>query len=214
MLIGTRYEKGHGSSSIYLRVRNQANQFYNFVTFNWDVVESSNAMVYLQEQADSDPTDSLYTCNPTLPLIDHVQELVDSTNSSVIGIGVYDAPSAVSTLTLADIEASTVLMKNTDTRLAYLDAPISMTATYTQVDSMFTPMVDLLSQIVLNTSGGGSGGSNQDITDIADALLGSWEIVNKQMIFYRRDNSELMRFDLTDKFGNPSEHSVFKRNKV
>ena len=43
---------------------------------------------------------------------------------------------------------------------------------------------------------------------------GNWKIENNQMIFYKIDGSELMRFDLFDKNGNPSENDVFERRRV
>ena len=60
--------------------------------------------------------------------------------------------------------------------------------------------------------------SNSDIQDIKtmlnillDVEQGNWEILNNQMIFYKRDGSELMRFNLYDKSGQPSETNVYKR---
>jgi hypothetical protein len=200
MLVGTRYEKGHGNNSIYVRVRNFSNQFYNFVSQGWNSSESVGTKIFLNELPDSDPIDSLYAIDASLPSLESMQEIVDNTGL-VIGVGVF-TPSSVSGagLTLAEIEGSTVLAKQ---------ATLQQTATWTQVDGMFSPMLDALTEIVVNT-----GASNSDMGDIADALMGSWEIVNKQMVFYRRDGSELMRFDLTDKLGNASEHNVFKRTKV
>jgi len=44
---------------------------------------------------------------------------------------------------------------------------------------------------------------------------GRWKIENNQMIFYDEDNStELARFDLFDKDGNPSEENVYERRRV
>jgi hypothetical protein len=47
-----------------------------------------------------------------------------------------------------------------------------------------------------------------------DIEAGNWKIENNQMIFYKIDGSELMRFDLFDKNGNPSENDVFERRRV
>ena len=47
-----------------------------------------------------------------------------------------------------------------------------------------------------------------------DIEAGNWKIENNQMIFYKIDGSELMRFDLFDKNGNPSESDVFERRRV
>ena len=47
-----------------------------------------------------------------------------------------------------------------------------------------------------------------------DIEAGNWKIENNQMIFYKIDGSELMRFDLFDRDGNPSESNVFERRRV
>ncbi len=52
------------------------------------------------------------------------------------------------------------------------------------------------------------------INNLMDATTGRWEILNNQMIFYRSDNSVLMRFNLFDKAGNPTETSVYDRVPV
>ncbi len=69
-----------------------------------------------------------------------------------------------------------------------------------------------------NTSGfqdGTVGKSLDDIEIIKQIETGKWEILNNQMIFYKDDNvTEIMRFDLFDKNGNPSEVDVFKRERV
>ena len=49
---------------------------------------------------------------------------------------------------------------------------------------------------------------------LIDAQMGNWEITNNQMIFYRVDGSELMRFDLYDKDGNKTSFGVVKRVRV
>jgi hypothetical protein len=54
----------------------------------------------------------------------------------------------------------------------------------------------------------------QYLRDFMDIEAGNWKIENKQMIFYRIDGSEMMRFDLYDKYGNPAEINVFERRRV
>lgn len=49
---------------------------------------------------------------------------------------------------------------------------------------------------------------------LLDVEMGNWKIVNNQMVFYKRDGTELMRFNLFDKNGQPSETNVFERRKV
>jgi len=50
---------------------------------------------------------------------------------------------------------------------------------------------------------------------IKDIEGGKWEIINNQMIFYKSDNTtEVARFNLFDKNGNPSEIDLYKRERV
>lgn len=185
MLVGVRYEKGHGNLSIFARVRNINNKYYNFSTTNWDNLESSNTKVFLTEKPDSDPIDSLYIADILFPITDSFREIVDNTGM-VIGIDTYYTSSS-NNLTLSDIESSTVLAKQ----------------------STLSSISNDVSQVLLNTSN-----VNNNLDDLTDAYLGNWEISNNQMIFFRRDGSELIRFNLSDKFGNASDHNVFKRVKV
>jgi hypothetical protein len=185
MLTGTRYEKGHGNSSIYARVRNQASGFWNFTTQAWVLSESANTKSFLTEYPDTDPIDSLYSADVAFPDEDSVREVVDPTGL-VIAVEVYTNFQSGG-LTLADIEGSTVLAK----------------------ESSLSQIANSVAQVIINT-----GSTSSDMVDMADALLGSWEIKTNQMIFYRRDGTELQRFNLTDKFGNASDHNVFKRTLV
>ena len=44
---------------------------------------------------------------------------------------------------------------------------------------------------------------------------GRWEIENKQMIFYEDDNlTEVCRFDLFNKQGQPAEEGVYERKRT
>ena len=57
----------------------------------------------------------------------------------------------------------------------------------------------------------------EDVTDdLIDIEKGNWVIntSSKQMIFYRQDGTELMRFNLYDEFGNLSTNNVYRREKV
>lgn len=56
---------------------------------------------------------------------------------------------------------------------------------------------------------------NRDlINEILDVEEGNWEIKDNQMIFYRRDGTELIRFNLYDKLGNLTELNAYKRQRV
>ena len=52
------------------------------------------------------------------------------------------------------------------------------------------------------------------VTFMRNEAGGKWEIVSNQMIFYKEDDSELMRFDLFDASGNPASTNVYKRTRV
>lgn len=57
--------------------------------------------------------------------------------------------------------------------------------------------------------------TNRDlIEELLDVEEGNWEIKDNQMIFYKRDGSELIRFNLFDKSGHPAEVNVYKRERI
>ena len=53
-----------------------------------------------------------------------------------------------------------------------------------------------------------------DIDRLLDYNEGSWKIIANQMIYYKRDGSELMRFDLLDSAGQPISRGAMQRVKV
>lgn len=52
------------------------------------------------------------------------------------------------------------------------------------------------------------------ISTLLDIGQGDWQVVNNQMVFYTRGGSELMRFNLYNKHGDPTEAAAFRRAKV
>ena len=59
------------------------------------------------------------------------------------------------------------------------------------------------------------GSMSGDVSTILNIETGKWRISGNQMIFYGPDNfTELMRFMLYDKNGDPTETNVFERRKV
>lgn len=52
------------------------------------------------------------------------------------------------------------------------------------------------------------------ISMLYNISVGDWEIRNNQMIFYDSDNNEILKFDLKNKKGKPSDLEVFSRIKV
>ena len=54
-----------------------------------------------------------------------------------------------------------------------------------------------------------------DVDLINDVEGGKWEVINNQMIFYKSDNTtEILRFNLFDKNGNPAEDNVYRRERI
>ena len=59
------------------------------------------------------------------------------------------------------------------------------------------------------------GDIDANVALIKEIESGRWHITSNQMIIYKEDNNtELFRFDLFDKSGNPSETEVYERKKV
>lgn len=55
---------------------------------------------------------------------------------------------------------------------------------------------------------------SDDLSRLLDYNEGSWRIISNQMIYYKRDGSELMRFDLKDSSGQPITRGAVQRIKV
>ena len=54
----------------------------------------------------------------------------------------------------------------------------------------------------------------QLLLDVHDAELGSWEIKNGSLILYRHNGQVLAKYNLYDSFGNPTDKSIFKRQRI
>lgn len=67
MVIFIRYNKGAGNSALMCRVRDNLGRFWNFNTLTLDTVESVNTSYTMTEFADSDPYESTYSRDITLP---------------------------------------------------------------------------------------------------------------------------------------------------
>lgn len=66
MLVFIRYDSSLGDSAIYVRLRN-GTQFWDFVALTWLNAETADCRIYLTEQSDTDPSESLYSEDITLP---------------------------------------------------------------------------------------------------------------------------------------------------
>jgi len=58
------------------------------------------------------------------------------------------------------------------------------------------------------------GSIESKLDTLLDIEQGNWKIENNQMIFYRRNGEELMRFNLKDKNGEPTEVEIFERERI
>ena len=58
------------------------------------------------------------------------------------------------------------------------------------------------------------GSIESKLDTLLDIEQGNWKIENNQMIFYRRNGEELMRFNLKDKKGEPTEVEIFERERI
>lgn len=56
---------------------------------------------------------------------------------------------------------------------------------------------------------------SNSLDDLVSIESGKWKIVNNQMIFYKEDNiTEIMRFNLYDSGGLPTQTNVMERRRV
>lgn len=74
---------------------------------------------------------------------------------------------------------------------------------------------------IIAVDGSGAGTGSVDLSPVItrlesllDVNMGNWRVVGSQMIFYRRDGAELMRFDLVDKDGVPTLSAPAARVRV
>ena len=112
MLTSVNYDSAQG---LEVRLRRSDGAFYNFTLQQWDVSDTADCRQALSEFANGDGT-SLYIKSVALPAGGpFAQEIVDTTDA-VIASGEASEPSGVS---LADIEASTVLAKESTAQAIY-----------------------------------------------------------------------------------------------
>jgi len=55
--------------------------------------------------------------------------------------------------------------------------------------------------------------TNIKVNELKNMEFGNWEIKDNQMIFYDLDGNILTVFNLLDKYGNPTETHVYKRER-
>ena len=188
MIAATRYNKGAGNAAVAVRLRGALGTFWNFVTLAWVTQEVANCRVLLQEVQDSDQAESLYVADVAVPLGGPwILEAVLVSTGDFLGSEATPADVPAAGATLVEIEASTVLAKE---------------ASLTAIQEAQADLATGINQLLTNTE------------ILLDAGQGKWEIVGNQMIFYRRNGSELMRFDLQDANGAPSMTAVYKRVPV
>jgi hypothetical protein len=93
-------------------------------------------------------------------------------------------------------------LKNTD--LSEIDSKIDAIPTLEQIVSGVWDSEDneLLEKI------------NSDLNTLMDFQMGNWSIADNQMVFYKRNGELLARFDLFNKYNQPTENAVYHREKV
>jgi len=91
----------------------------------------------------------------------------------------------------------------------------------TEADKIQPEIIDKASDYKANVSslaledGGRLQDIQLDLSFLKDIEGGRWKIVNNQMIFYKADNeTEVARFNLFNKAGEPSEESVLERRRT
>jgi len=86
MLATVRDAKGQGPTGLYVRIRNNLAQYWDFAQYLWNDVESSATKSYLVEYQDSDPYASRYQIDLVLPasLGDVVVEYVRAVDGLVL----------------------------------------------------------------------------------------------------------------------------------
>jgi hypothetical protein len=177
--------------------------------------ELQNLDVSISSRASQTSLDSLFTTISNIPK--NVWEYTSRTLTSFLGVASDVWSYATRTLTSGtkDIEIDAiksqtdklkfntnneVLSNATNTELQNLDAKISSRKPDVQD---FTDDDRVKMQDIIN---------NTNI--LLEIELGDWEIKNNQMIFYSVYGYELMRFNLYNKDGLPSEINVYKRERI
>jgi hypothetical protein len=92
-----RYLKGQGNTTLFVRLRDTTGQYYNFTSGGWDVDESTQTKVFMEEVADSDPRESRYDALPWLPEVNFttILEYVSDITSIVFGEEIIPARAGV-----------------------------------------------------------------------------------------------------------------------
>jgi hypothetical protein len=70
---------------LYVRLRDSATRYYDFVSGLWVTSESANCRLYLNEYADSDHVESRYQSTYIQPTVDVIAEYVRVDDRFVIG---------------------------------------------------------------------------------------------------------------------------------
>lgn len=105
MLFFVRTTKGLGNTGVYARLKNTSGYYWDFVSLAWVAVESANTRLFLSENADTDPLESLYMSSAAIPAggpwIEEAVHISDGTviafDNNVMG-ELETVPTAASTL--------------------------------------------------------------------------------------------------------------------
>lgn len=96
-LATVRYLQGQGNAALYVRLRNGAGEYYDFVSGLWDLEELTDNRVFLTEVDDASSVESRYNATVTLPEVNAttVLEYVRMADAMVLAEEGLPARSAV-----------------------------------------------------------------------------------------------------------------------
>lgn len=96
-LATVRYLQGQGNAALYVRLRDAAGLYYNFISGTWDATDTANCRVFLVEVDDASSVESRYQVTLNLPEVNAttVLEYVRLADSMVLAEETLPARSAV-----------------------------------------------------------------------------------------------------------------------
>jgi len=105
MLFFVRTSAGLGDTVVYARLRDNTGQYWDFVALSWIPVINNDCKIFLAENADGDPLESLYMAEAVIPASGPwIEEAVLESDGSVLAfdnnvMGELDSiPTSASTL--------------------------------------------------------------------------------------------------------------------
>jgi len=174
--------------------------------------ELQNLDVSISSRASQTSLDSLFTTISNIPK--NVWEYTSRTLTSFLGVASDVWSYATRTLTRGtkDIEIDAIKSK-TDKLKFNINNEVLSNATNTELQNLDVKISSRKPDVQDFTDDDRV--KMQDIINNLNILLdieqGDWEVRGNQMIFYTRQGTELMRFNLFDNLDRPTNINVFKR---